>query len=133
MVTTRTGTGTEDQLEASRSEVPDERLQGPGSGVSEATLGSILNLVSSLQLEMSDLRRSSRKTDPDDEPDADSDLGDYGASQVVPDRSRVMQPGELLMLNYGDLRPAVCHDSRFSVALDYRYYRLIKRSELYTA
>jgi hypothetical protein len=40
---------------------------------------------------------------------------------------------ELAVLTYGDLSPAECHDSRFAAVLDYRYYRLIKRSDHYTA
>jgi hypothetical protein len=82
---------------------------------------------------MSELRRSGRRNDPDEDPDADYDLADHGPVHVAPDRSRVMPLADLMVLTHGDLRPTVCQDARFSASLDYRYYRLIKRSEHYTA
>jgi hypothetical protein len=122
-----------ERLSAVRNAPPEERFNGSGSFLSEATLGSLLTLVSSLQVDMSELRRSGRQNDPDEDPDADSDLADHGPVHVAPDRSRVMPLADLMILRHGDLRPTVCHDARFSASLEYRYYGLIKRSEHYTA
>jgi hypothetical protein len=122
-----------ERLTAARNAPPEERSNGSGSVMSKATLGSLLTLVSSLQVEMSELRRSGRRNDPDEDQDADYDLADHGTVHVAPDRSRVMPLQELMVLTHGDLRPTVCHDARFSASLDYRYYRLIKISEHYTA
>ena len=121
MVITRTG-ATNDQTE-----------DVSNSAMSEATLGSLLTLVTNLQIEMADMRRSSRQGDSDEDRAEILDRAEDGTIEVVPDRTRVMHPSELLRLSHGNLIPAVCHDSRFAPSLDYRYYRLIKRSEHYTA
>jgi hypothetical protein len=122
-----------DRLQAALGRTQEERSQGSGSGVSEATLGALLNLVSSQQVEMTELRRTQRQA-PDDGSDEDPDRrdGDHGYSGV-PDQTRVMSPAELSMLTHSDLVPAECHDPRFSASLDYRYYRLLKRSDHYSS
>jgi hypothetical protein len=111
----------------------DQTEDVSNTAMSEITLGSLLTLVTNLQIEMADMRRSNRQGDSDEDRSDVLDRAEDGTIEVVPYRTRVMHPSELLRLGHGNLVPAVCHDPRFPPSLDYRYYRLIKRSEHYTA
>jgi hypothetical protein len=121
-----------EQISASRDTPTPDNFHGNVLGFSDAHMSSLLNLVTNLQVEMSELRRSRRRSDSDEDPDERSD-DDVITDVLTPDRSRIMSPNELSVLTYGDMRPAECHDSRFLAVLDYRYYRLNKRSGHYTA
>ena len=158
MVTTRTGIDTHALMadeylrneELARAEVAAQRLENErhmaaqvavptqtdanGAGTT-ATITRLLDIVSSLQVQILAMQRgrpTPQRPVPEEEDDDQFEDG-LVPGTVVPDRSRVMSHEELSVLTYGDLSPAECHDSRFAAVLDYRYYRLIKRSDHYTA
>lgn len=131
----------EEQLRADELAMAQERARAAGgedippfpservaTASSEATLPTLLSLIANMQLELREIRSKRRDTDSDSEGD-DRDA----VLMSLNDRYHVLTPADLRLLTYGNLLPAVCHDPRFCKALDYRYYRLHKRSNQYDA
>jgi hypothetical protein len=111
-----------------RAPIFGTRVVPAGDGVD--TMNVMLNMISHMQVELRELRRKRGGSATDSEGDED----DLDRTIPAPlDHTRDMTAEEKLSRSYQDLLPAVCHDPRFRSVLDYRYYRLHKRSNHYDA
>jgi hypothetical protein len=93
-----------------------------------SSMAPLMTMLAEMQRELGDLRRKSRNGSSDNE-DSDDDL----VSDPLSDSSRTFAEDELQSRTHNGLLPAICHDPRFRRILDYRYYRLHKRSSRYDA
>ena len=93
-----------------------------------SSMAPLMTMLAEMQKELGDLRRKSRNGSSDTE-DSDDGLG----SDPLADSGTTFSNDELLARTHNGLLPTICHDPRFRRILDYRYYRLHKRSPRYDA
>ena len=93
-----------------------------------SSMAPMMAMMAEMQRELGELRRRNRNYN------SDSDSSEDG-SAITPlaEPERVFTSSELTAHTYNGLFPTVCHDPRFRRVLDYRYYRLHKRSDRYDA
>jgi hypothetical protein len=125
MVTTRTSTHADEDLRRPIMEAAPnaETVRGDMS-----SMAPLMTMLAEMQRELGDLRRKSGNGSSDNE-DSDDDL----VSDPLSDSSRTFAEDELQSRTHNGLLPAICLDPRFRRILDYRYYRLHKRSSRYDA
>jgi hypothetical protein len=93
-----------------------------------SSMAPMMAMFAEMQRELGDLRRKSRNGLSDNE-DSDDGL----VSDPIADSSRSFAEDELQSRTHNAMLPEICHDPRFRRILDYRYYRLHKRSSRYDA
>ena len=94
-----------------------------------STMAPMMAMMVELQKEIGELRRRRDRHSL-----LDSDDSEDGSGHSLPfDLLRELTPDEQTSRSYRDLLPTPCHDPRFRRTLDYRYYRLSRRSERYDA
>ena len=93
-----------------------------------SSMAPLMTMLAEMQKELGDLRRKNRNGSSDTE-DSDDGLG----SDPLADSGTTFSNDELLARTHNGLLPTICHDPRFRRILDYRYYRLHKRSPRYDA
>jgi hypothetical protein len=117
--------------------VPSESVCGPfmdhthnagGRAQSElSSMAPMLSIIAEMQRELGELRRNKESG-----PGSDSEDSDEGSVSVpLVETDTVLIATELSARTYDGLIPTVCHDPRFRRILDYRYYRLYRRSDRY--
>ena len=126
MVTTRTGIHSGAAHERSIMEATRNVVESSNGDLS--SMAPLMTMLAEMQRELGDLRRQSRNSSSDNE-GSDDGL----TSDPLADASRTFAEEELLARTYNGLLPTICHDPRFRRILDYRYYRLHKRSPRYDA
>jgi hypothetical protein len=117
--------------------VPSESVCGPfmdpmhnEGGQAQSKLSSMtpmLFIIAEMQRELGELRRSKERGHVSDSEDSD----DRSVSVPLFETDTVLSATELSARTYDGLIPTVCHDPRFRRILDYRYYRLYRRSDRY--
>jgi hypothetical protein len=90
-------------------------------------MAAMMQMMSAMHMELSELRKKRRGSGSDSE-ESDPDL-----HQIPPlfDPTHELPISEVIARTYRGIQPATCHDPRFRKALDYRYYRLNRRSSRY--
>ena len=90
-------------------------------------ISAMMQMMSAMHLELSELRKRRGGSGSDSEgsePDLHHMPPPFDPNQELP-------LSEITARTYRGLQPATCHDLRFRKALDYRYYRLNRRSSRY--
>jgi hypothetical protein len=115
--------------------VPSESVGGPfmdpthnagGQAQSEPSrMAPMLSIIAEMQRELGVLRRSKERGHGSDSEDSD----DGSVSVPLVETDTVLNATELSARTYDGLNTTVCHDPRFRRILDYRYYRLYRRSD----
>jgi hypothetical protein len=116
--------------------VPSESVCGPfmdpthnagGQAQSEIySMAPMLSIIAEMQRVLGELWRSKERGHGSDSEDSDD-----GSVSVPLETDTVLSATELSARTYDGLIPTVCHDQRFRRILDYRYYRLYRRSDRY--
>jgi hypothetical protein len=107
-------------------ETPQNVAEMAGGDLS--SMAPLMTMLAEMQRELGDLRRRSINGSSDTE-----GTDDGSGSDPLTDSSRTLTEVELLSRTYNGMLPNMCHDPRFRRILDYRYYRLHKRSPKYDA
>ena len=104
-----------------------DTTQNAGDQSELSSMAPMLTLIAEMQRELGELRRGQNRGQG-----SDSEGSDDGSVTVpLVETDRVLSTTELAARTYDGLLPTVCHDPRFRRILDYRYYRLYKRSDRY--
>jgi hypothetical protein len=90
-------------------------------------MAPMLSIIAEMQRELGELRRNKERSHGSDTEDSDDGL----VSVPLIETDTVLSAMEHSARTYDGLIPTVCHDPRFRRILEYRYYRLYRRSDRY--